>query len=121
MKQHAVKYRFGDVVGIGKDDWLREVTEASKAHWVIVHLYQDSVIECQLMDEAFIVLAAKFKDVKFVKIRSTQAIENWPDKNLPAIFVYHDGILNCQIITAAALGGKRMGADGKILHHRPMF
>ena len=50
LKQHAVKYRFGDVVGIGKDDWLREVTEASKAHWVIVHLYQDSVIECQLMD-----------------------------------------------------------------------
>lgn len=114
LKQHAAKYRFGDVIGIGKDDWLREVTEASKGAWVVVHLYQDSVIECQLVDEAMIKLAAKFKNVKFIKIRSTQAIENWPDRNLPAIFVYHDGVLNCQLVTIATIGGKKMGSDGNM-------
>lgn len=93
LRLQAVKNRFGDVLGIGKDDWIREVTESSNANWVVVHLFQDSVIECQIVEESFIILAKKFKYVKFVKIRSTQAIENWPDKNLPAIFCYHEGIL----------------------------
>jgi hypothetical protein len=64
MKQKAARERFGDVsrlrerraleetsdpsgwvglqvVEITKDDWVREVTEASKSCWVVVHLYQD--------------------------------------------------------------------------------
>ena len=58
-------------------------------------------------------LAPKFKYIKFVKIRSTQAIENWPEKNLPTVFFYHGGELNTQLITLSAVGGKKMTADGK--------
>jgi hypothetical protein len=114
LKQRAAKYRFGDVYPIGKDDWVREVSEASKAAWVVVHLFQDSIVECRIVEEIFTKLSAKFRDVKFVKIRSTQAIENWPDKNLPAIFVYHDGVLNSQLITLTSIGGKSATADGKL-------
>lgn len=58
-------------------------------------------------------LAPKFKYIKFVKIRSTQAIENWPEKNLPTIFFYHGGELQTQLITLSAVGGKKMTADGE--------
>jgi hypothetical protein len=58
-------------------------------------------------------LAPKFKYIKFVKIRSTQAIENWPEKNLPTVFFYHGGELKTQLITLTSVGGKKMTADGK--------
>lgn len=78
------------------------------------HLYQDSIVECRLVEEAMMRLAPKFKYIKFVKIRSTQAIENWPEKNLPTIFFYHGGELKTQLITLAAVGGKKMTTEGKI-------
>lgn len=106
--------RFGDVCEITKADWVRDVTECSRSCWVAVHLYQDSVVECNLVEEAMLRLAPKFKYIKFVKIRSTQAIENWPEKNLPTVFFYHGGELQTQLITLTAVGGKKMTADGKI-------
>lgn len=56
-----------------------------------VHLYQDSVIECRLLEETLLQIAVKFKYIKFLKIKSTQAVENWPDRNLPSLFLYHEG------------------------------
>ena len=114
LKEQAVRNRFGDVLVINKDDWVREVTDGSNSSWVVVHLYQDSVVECQLVEEALTFLAPKFKYVKFAKIRSTQAIENWPDRNLPAIFAYHHGTLQCQLVTLSSVGGKRMTHAGNI-------
>jgi hypothetical protein len=52
IKESAVQNRFGEVQEIIKDEWIREVTEGSKSSPVVVHLYQNSNIECQLMDEA---------------------------------------------------------------------
>jgi hypothetical protein len=110
FKQQQLRNRFGEVVEIVKDDWIREVTEASNTCFVFVHLYHDALIECNLLDEAMAVLAPKFKAVKFLKIKSTQAIENWPERNLPTIFVYNAGVLKFQLMTINALGGKSMTA-----------
>lgn len=87
------------------------MTDCSKTCWVAVHLYQDSIVECGLVDEAMTVLAARFKYVKFVKIRSTQAIENWPERNLPTVFFYNEGELKTQLITTKSVGGKNMKAE----------
>ena len=111
LKQRQVRNRFGEVVEIVKDDWIREVTEASKACFVVVHLYLDALVECALLDEAMATLAPKFKAVKFLKIKSTHAIESWPERNLPTIFVYNKGELKTQLLTIKALGGKSMTAD----------
>lgn len=109
IQQERARNRFGDVVEIIKDEWISQVTEGSKAgYWVVVHLYQDSVIECRLVEEALQQLAPKFKYVKFLKIRSTQAIENWPERNLPTIFVYKDGNMQKQLLTLKEVGGKTM-------------
>jgi hypothetical protein len=115
LKEQQARNRWGSVYDIGRDDWISEVTDCSKSCWVIVHLYQDSVIECNLVEDALLQLAPKFKYIKFIKIRSTQAVENWPDRNLPTLFLYHEGELKLQVITLNSLGGKRMTSDGKNL------
>lgn len=109
-----MKNRFGDVTEIIKDEWISQVTDGSQSCDVVVHLYQDSMIECQLMDEALRVLAAKFKYIKFLRIKYNQAIENWPERNLPTVFVYSKGTLKTQLITLNSVGGKKMNANGKV-------
>lgn len=106
MKMAAVRNRFGEVVSIVKDDWVREVTEASQNCIVIIHLFEDSLIECQVMDECLAVLAPKFKYLKFLRIKSTHAIENWPERNLPTLFIYDQGALRTQLVKLNQIGGK---------------
>ena len=108
LKEERLKNCFGDVRLIDKSEWTKEVNDSSHNNWVIVHLFQDSKVECQLMDEAINELALKFKYIKFVRIKSTSAIENWPDANLPTLFMYNEGEAKDQIMTLKSLGGKTM-------------
>ena len=108
LRQQQVRNRFGEVVEIVKDDWVREVTDSSKTCFVVVHLYLDALVECGLMDEALSVLAPKFKAVKFLRIKSTHAIETWPERNLPTLFIYNQGELKTQLLRIDSLGGKSM-------------
>ncbi len=112
LQKASALNRFGDYMEIVKDDWVREVTEGSNTSVVVVHLYENSMVECQLVDEAFLQLAPRFKYVKFLKIKYTQAIENWPERNLPTIFIYDQGALKTQILTLKQLGGKTMKTEG---------
>jgi hypothetical protein len=98
-----------------KAEWVREVTEASATSVVVAFLYLNSMIECQLMEEALRVLAPKFKYIKFVKIKFDQAIENWPERNLPTLFIYKDGVLANQLLTLNSVGGKKMTAAGTLI------
>lgn len=108
LKQQALTKRFGQVLDISKGQWVREVTEASKDCTVIVHLFNDSMVECALMDEALVVIADKFKEIKICRIRSTTAVENWPDSNLPTLFIYKNSELFVQSLTLANMYGKSM-------------
>ena len=106
--------RFGDVLNISKDQWVHEVTQASIGGvYVLVHLYQDSIIECALMDEALIVIANKYQYIKICRIKSKSAVENWPDQNLPTLFVYKDNELAIQLLTLDRLYGKQMKPIGR--------
>jgi hypothetical protein len=112
IKIAQMRNKFGDVNEIIKADWVREVTEASETAWVVCHLYQDSIVECRLMENALQVLAPRFPDIKFVKIKSTQAVENWPDRNLPSLFCYANGEMKVQSFTLRHLQGKNMKPSG---------
>ncbi|CAM9225590.1 unnamed protein product [Ectocarpus sp. 13 AM-2016] len=111
MKAKAAAAKFGELFEISKADWVREVTDASKSVCVVAHLYEDGIVECRVMEAALRSIASKFREVKFVKIRSQQAVENWPEANLPTLFIYRDGALAKQLIRIDALGGKQMKAD----------
>ena len=109
MKEARLKARFGEVYEIVKPDYVREVTECSNTGcWVICCLYEDHIPGCTLMLEAMDANAKKFKDIKFVKIKSQQAVENMPESKLPALFLYRDGKNSIQEFTLANFGGMTM-------------
>lgn len=56
-------------------------------------------------------LAAKFPAVKFIKSISTTCIPNYPDKNLPTIFIYCENELKHQIIGPLAFNGMNFRLD----------
>lgn len=63
------------------------------------HLFSKIVFSiqvCSLLTEYMNHLARKFPATKFVKSISTTCIPNYPDSNLPTIFVYHEGDLKHQ-------------------------
>ena len=98
---------YGSVLEIARPDWQREVNDASlDGRWVAVLLVGHGSSECRLVEDAVTQLAEKFKtDVKFVKIRSEAAIQNWPEANLPTLFFYRDGELQKQCVGTSAVGG----------------
>ena len=71
-------------------------------------------MECRLLEKVLTQVAHKFKAVKFTKIVSTSAVENWPDYNLPTLFVYHEGELKTQTLGIKKLGGRSITPAGKL-------
>lgn len=112
MNNSEGKFKFGSVLSISRPDWPKEVNEASMdGQWVVINLTSDSVWESRIVEEAVRKLAKKFSDIKFVSIRSTSAIERWPESNLPTIFLYRDGSMQHQLIGLDALGGYGVNED----------
>ncbi|OCT92448.1 phosducin-like protein 3 [Xenopus laevis] len=106
-----LKNKFGEVLEISGQDYVQEITKAGKDLWVILHLYKQGVPLCSLINKHLTALARKFKDVKFVKAISTTCIPNYPDKNLPTIFVYLDGDIRAQFIGPLVFGGMNLTQD----------
>ncbi|EGG15076.1 phosducin-like protein [Cavenderia fasciculata] len=107
MKKQAELNKFGEVYHITEPSYKREVTEV-KNIFVIVHLFNQGIPHCQLVNDCLNQLAPKFKACKFVKIRAEEAIHGYPDKNLPTILIYRNGDIVSQLITLRALGGDNM-------------
>jgi hypothetical protein len=45
---------------------------------------------CALLNEYMNRLAGRFPETKFLRAISTTCIPNYPDKNLPTVFVYYE-------------------------------
>lgn len=57
-------------------------------------------------------LAARYRTVKFIKSISTTCIPNYPDKNLPTIFIYYEGNMKDQLVGPLAFRGPNLSKDG---------
>ena len=88
----------GEVLEISRDQWTREINAASSLSWVFVHLYEDYVKDCVVLNRVLAEIARKHADVKFVKIRAKTAVPDWPDGNLPAAYLYKDGEMRKQLV-----------------------
>jgi len=100
---------YGQVYPLQKPDYSRDVTEASKGSFVLVHLASalGTNVESSLLTELWRELARKFGDVKFCEIRADMCIEGYPEKNCPTILVYHNEEILRQIITLKQFHGTR--------------
>jgi hypothetical protein len=104
----------GNVIPISRTEWSEEVNRASESQWVVIlltsaasapnlnpyHKDQCLKVETDVVPH----LAGKFSEVKWVSIPSKAAIENWPDENLPTVFCYRRGELQCQLVGLAEFG-----------------
>ncbi|KAI5116564.1 hypothetical protein M0805_001549 [Coniferiporia weirii] len=109
MQREARRARFGRVYPIGRDDYQREVTDASRANeegeefvghgtGVVCFLYKDGHVPSERTFNHLRTLASRHPRTKFVSIVGDKCIANYPDRHLPTIFVYRKGeIVNQQI------------------------
>lgn len=97
--------KYNDVLEISREDYVREVNKAGEGVWVVVHIYKQGIPLCCLINQHLVTLSHKFRQTKFIKSISTVCIPNYPDKNLPTIFVYFEGELKKQFVGPFAFGG----------------
>uniref|UniRef100_A0A8C4RVJ3 Phosducin-like protein 3 n=1 Tax=Erpetoichthys calabaricus TaxID=27687 RepID=A0A8C4RVJ3_ERPCA len=110
-KASQIKNVFGEVGEISGQEYVQEVNKAGKGIWVILHLYKQGIPLCALINQHFSTLARKFPQTKFLKAISTTCIANYPDKNLPTVFVYFEGDMKAQFIGPLVFGGMNLKVD----------
>uniref|UniRef100_A0A2K5HQ46 Phosducin-like protein 3 n=1 Tax=Colobus angolensis palliatus TaxID=336983 RepID=A0A2K5HQ46_COLAP len=110
-KATKMKNKFGEALEISGKDYVQEVTKAGEGLWVVLHLYKQGIPLCALINQHLSGLARKFPDVKFIKAISTTCIPNYPDRNLPTIFVYVEGDIKAQFIGPLVFGGMNLTRD----------
>ncbi|EAW91838.1 hCG1640696 [Homo sapiens] len=110
-KAIKLKNKFGEVLEISGKYYVQEVTKASEGLWVILHLCKRGIPLCALINQHLSGLARKFPDVKFIKANSTTCIPNYPDRNLPMVFVYLEGDIKAQLIGPLVFGGMNLTRD----------
>merc|ERR1719495_2567162 len=98
MKARMEKSKFGDVREITAVDYVQEVNKAGDGIMVVLHLYKQGIPLCSLINEYMNRLAPKFPQTKFLRAISTTCIPNYPDKNLPTVFVYYEGAMKGQMV-----------------------
>jgi len=111
IKALQQKSRFGDVREISANDYVEQVNKAGEGIWVILHLYKQGIPLCALINDYLNQLALKFPTTKFLRAISTTCIPNYPDKNLPTIFVYYEGALKNQMVGPIELRGMNLKID----------
>ena len=65
------------------------------------------------MNQHLTALARKFPQTKFLRSVSSVCIPNYPDKNLPTVFVYRDSDMKKQYVGPLAFGGMNITQNGK--------
>ena len=111
IRARQSKSKFGDVREISAEDYVREVNQAGEETFVVLHLYKQGIPLCALINQFMTNLAVKFPTVKFIRSISTTCIPNYPDKNLPTIFVYYEGSMKTQLVGPMSFRGMSMSQD----------
>ncbi|XP_043491271.1 viral IAP-associated factor homolog [Polistes fuscatus] len=107
MMALANKNKYGAVKEISGQDYVQEVNNAGDVY-VVLHLYKSGIPLCSLVNQHLASLASKFPATKFLKSISTTCIPDWPDRNLPTIFVYYQGSMVKKFIGPIELGGMKL-------------
>jgi len=108
--------RFGRVYPIAREDYMREVTEASRAPdpssdpdvegvkgtGVVIMLYKPAHLPSTTLAAHLDTLAARYPNTKFTSIVGDKCIPNYPDQNVPTLICYRDGQVVDQLVAWGA-------------------
>lgn len=70
--------------------------------------------QCALINQHLRELAVKFPYTKFLKAIAQTCIPNFPERNLPSLFVYFEGEMKQQFVGSHELRGTSLTCDGKL-------
>lgn len=98
LKALAAKAKFGSVREITGEEYVNEVNKAGDDIYVVLHLYARGVPFCAVINQYLNELAGKYPSVKFIRSIAHTCIPNFPDKNVPTIFVYYNGQMKKQFL-----------------------
>ena len=140
MKAAAAKNKFGTLRELSRSDYVKQVTEASKDHWVVLLMHQDRCVSedlpCALssplthslppvlvhriekssyLKAKLALLAPKHKAVKFLWIVADQCVEKFPDREVPTVLLYHEGEMVTKITDITEYGGAGFTLPGTLL------
>lgn len=107
MKQRAKREIYGQVYHIREQEFVGEVSKAPEDTYVVLHLFAQTEPECQILDKFMGTVAAKFRAVKFCKIRAQEAIHNFPSHKCPTILIYKNTQIIKQIEKLGIFGGPK--------------
>ncbi|BEJ15874.1 hypothetical protein CspHIS471_0504790 [Cutaneotrichosporon sp. HIS471] len=122
--------RFGSMEPLAREDFVREVTDGSKAvppgeevddsddeapkksrgTGVVVFLFQDSIPLSQHLRPLLNQIAIAHPETKFLAIPAQLCIPNYPDKNVPTLLIYRNGEMMGQVVAGAGLKGMKTTA-----------
>jgi len=113
MKKEQKLGKFGDILPIGRDEYTREVADASKIDedgakggsgtGVVCFLYKEGMHAPSVrLREQLKTLAARYPRSKFTAIVGDKCIPNYPDKMLPTLILYRGGIIKEQLVAWGA-------------------
>jgi len=111
IKAFQLKSNYGDVREISAEDYVAQVNKAGEGVWVVLHLYKQGIPLCALINQYMVSLAPKFPTVKFIRSISTTCIPNYPDQNLPTVFVYFEGEMKASLAGPQHFRGMNMTLD----------
>lgn len=111
LKAFASKAKYGSVREITGEEYVNEVNKAGGDVWVILLLYARGLPFCSLLNQYFTELAMKYPTVKFLRSIAQTCIPNFPDKNLPTIFVYQNGQMKKQFLGGLELRAPKCTKD----------
>lgn len=87
--------KFGKLIELSNEMFLNEIDKENKNVTIIVHIYDQKIAECKLMNECLEKIAQDYQIVKFCKVKSSEI--NLSDKfrktGCPALLIYKNAEL----------------------------
>jgi len=77
-QKKVIERNITEIKLIGKEQWQSEVTHADG--FILVHLFDPKVQLCKNIETYMEQVARQFPTVKYLKILSTDAVPNYPEK-----------------------------------------
>jgi hypothetical protein len=105
LQAQQKREKFGVVLPLIRQEFITNVTEASKDSWVVCELYSSGIEASLVMTQLLRQVAERHRAVKFVRILSTDCVENWPDSRVPCLLLYRDGTMQRELVGMGHCGG----------------
>ncbi|KAJ9442958.1 Viral IAP-associated factor-like protein [Diplonema papillatum] len=88
---------FGSIRHITKPEYVDVITKAGEGIWVLVLLVEEGDDHSSMLLRIMGEVAERHPHLKFVSIKSTDAIATFPKANLPTVLLYNTGDMKKQI------------------------